>query len=122
MFINLREKFEDAAGALMDKGLIASAHIGSPALACIFFGRTSYEANAEALAIAADKKHYAVTDMMLKKVGDNIFAMNYYFAREEAWGRFEETARKDRVLERQMIAYNWKCEQAYQVYKDLGFY
>ena len=110
---NLREKFEDAATVLMDKGLIASAYIGSPALASVFFGRTSYEANAEALAIPADRKHYAVTDMMLTTVGNNVFAYNYYFDRGNAWARFEETARKDHVLERQMTAYNWKHEQAY---------
>jgi hypothetical protein len=111
--LNLRDKFEDAARALMDKGLIASAHIGSPALASLFFGKTSYEANAEALAIAADKKHYAVTDMMLTTVGNNVFARNYYFDRGAAWNRFEETARKDHILERQFTAYNWKYEQAY---------
>ena len=110
---NLREKFEDAATALMDKGLIASAYIGSPALASVFFGRTSYEANAEALAIAADKKHYAVTDMMLTTVGNNIFAYNYYFDRGNAWARFEETARKDHIIEGQMTAYNWKYQQAH---------
>ena len=93
--------------AACNHGLLLAARVGSPTLASIFFGETSYATNSRALAIAADKKHYDVTEVLLTKGEGSIFGP-YDFLLGSNYRAFESAAARDPILGKQLARYNEK--------------